>query len=105
MSTTATTAPAPLTILSQLLLSIFPLLRSWSRRSGGAPLRRCSVEWLGPTRVGWLPLHRDLPRTRWDQPALPSRSVRDEPAGGRSAADRGRDGSRFGVIPGRGAAA
>src|SRR6185436_15054122 len=33
MSTAATTAPAPLTILSQLLLSISPLLRSWGLRS------------------------------------------------------------------------
>src|SRR4029434_5260671 len=33
MSTAATTAPAALTILSQLLLSISPLLRSWGRRS------------------------------------------------------------------------
>jgi hypothetical protein len=33
MSTAATTAPAALTILSQLLLSISSLLRSWGRRS------------------------------------------------------------------------
>src|SRR5436190_1287571 len=103
--TTATTAPAPLAILSQLLLSIFPLLRSWGRRSGGGPMGRCSTEWLDLTRVGWLPFGRDLPRTGWDTPALPSRDVRDEPPGGRSAADRGRDGSRLGVISRRGAPA
>src|SRR4029453_11411672 len=33
MSTAATTAPATLTTLSQLLLSISSLLRSWGRRS------------------------------------------------------------------------
>src|SRR4249919_3116079 len=77
MSTAAITAPAALTILSQLLLSISPLLRSWGGRSvrpvanhgrlevaallgpkdptsGGTRRDR-----LGPTGIGW----RAAPRT------------------------------------------
>src|SRR5512132_1344013 len=107
MSTAATTAPAALMILSQLLLSISPLLRSWGRRSVW-PVedmvvsdrrrfsgRRTRLQ-LGPagTHAGndrWRPVPRPL--------RLRSAHVREgRPRRWGSPPDRGRDGPRIGAL-------
>src|SRR4029450_10120749 len=107
MSTAATTAPAALTILSQLLLSISPLLRSWGRRSVWpvedmvvSERRRFSGR---RTRLRLGPAGTMRGTTRGDRcPAhlrLRSAHVREgHPRRWGSPPDRGRDGARLGAL-------